>query len=754
MMRASRHTRQKSDGARWAGTRSVRRVRVARALLGIMLAVVPRVAAAHPLGNFTINHFVRLVVGTDQVGVRLIVDMAEIPTFQELQVIDGDGDGTASPPEINAYLDRAMPEYTAGLVVTVDGDRVPLAWTARTMSLPVAAGGLKTLRIEADFIGRFPASAVTAVQQLHFQDTTHGDRLGWHELVVVPAAGAALFNSSAFGNAVTDELKAYPTDLLTAPLDERTADLSVAAGVPPAGTMPLRFRDGRVTTPAARDRLAELITIPTLTPAMTLLALLIAALLGGLHALSPGHGKTVVGAYLVGSRGTARHAAFLGLTVTITHTLGVFTLGLLTLFASRYVVPERVFPVLSLVSGGIVLTMGIGLFVSRLRGVFVGPADHDHAHDHHQHEQVHDHGRGRHTHLPPGADGAPITWRSLLTLGISGGIVPCPSALVVLLSAVALHRIGFGLLLIVAFSAGLASMLTAVGLAFVYAQQWVKRSGRSDRLVRVLPVMSALVITCAGAAICHQALAQAGVDLIRTGWLSSASVLGLGLIFGLKHALEADHLAAISTIVSERKSVLSSSLVGALWGVGHTLSLLLAGVVVMLLHVEIGVRMALMLEFGVALMLIGLGANALRKVAGGARLHLHAHTHGGRAHLHPHLHDGCPEPVPHSHHGFRFRARPVVVGMVHGLAGSAALMLLVLSTISSRLLGFAYIGVFGVGSIGGMLFMSALVSLPVHLTAERFTGVNLVVRTIAAVFSLALGLMMAYQIGVGDGLFV
>jgi len=247
-------------------------------------------------------------------------------------------------------------------------------------------------------------------------------------------------------------------------------------------------------------------------------------------------------------------------------------------------------------------------------------------------------------------------------------------------------------------------------------------------------------------------LAQAGVDLIRTGWLSSASVLGLGLIFGLKHALEADHLAAISTIVSERKSVLSSSLVGALWGVGHTLSLLLAGVVVMLLHVEIGPRLALMLEFGVALMLIGLGANALKKLVRGARVHLHAHTHGGHAHLHPHMHDGCPEPAPHTHHGFRFRARPLVVGMVHGLAGSAALMLLVLSTISSRLLGFAYIAVFGIGSIGGMLLMSALVSLPIHLTVERFTGVNLAVRTVAAVFSVGLGLMMAYQIGVGDGL--
>jgi len=565
------------------------------------------------------------------------------------------------------------------------------------------------------------------------------------------------FDSSAFGNALTDELEAYPTDLLTAPIGERTAHLSFATGVAPAGATPLRFRDGRATTPATRDGLAELITIPRLTPVMTLLALLMAALLGSLHALSPGHGKTVVGAYLVGSRGTARHAIFLGLTVTVIHTVGVFTLGVLTLAASRYVVPERVFPILSLASGGLVLAMGLVLLIGRLRAMLIGTAGHHHAHEvYHEHDHAHDHrhAHGHHSHLPPGTDGTPNTWRSLLALGVSGGIVPCPSALVVWLSAVAVHRIGFGLLLIVAFSAGLASMLTAVGLAFVYARQWVKGSDRWAPLVRVLPVVSALVIICAGAVICHEALAQAGIDLIRTGWLSSASVLGLGLIFGLKHALDADHLAAISTIVSERKSVLSSSLVGALWGVGHTVSLLLAGVVVMFLHVEIGPRMALVLEFAVALMLIGLGLNALRGLARGGRVHLHAHTHGGHAHLHPHLHDGRPEPTADTHHGFRFRVRPLAVGMVHGLAGSAALMLLVLSTISSRLLGFAYIAVFGVGSIGGMLIMSTLVSLPVHLTAERFHGVNVVVRTIAAAFSVGLGLMMAYQIGVGDGLFV
>jgi hypothetical protein len=235
--------------------------------------------------------------------------------------------------------------------------------------------------------------------------------------------------------------------------------------------------------------------------------------------------------------------------------------------------------------------------------------------------------------------------------------------------------------------------------------------------------------------------------------LSSASVLSLGFVLGLKHAVEADHLAAVSTIVSERKSILSSTLVGGLWGVGHTISLLVAGIVVLLLHFEISGRTALALEFCVGLMLVALGANALRKLARGGHLHLHAHQHGGRAHIHPHVHDGSSETDPHTHHGLRLGARPLVVGMIHGLAGSAALMLMVLSTISSPLIGLLYIVVFGVGSIGGMMLMSALVGLPVYLTAARFNRANLVVRGMAGLFSLSFGLLMVYEIGFGKGLF-
>ncbi len=229
--------------------------------------------------------------------------------------------------------------------------------------------------------------------------------------------------------------------------------------------------------------------------------------------------------------------------------------------------------------------------------------------------------------------------------------------------------------------------------------------------------------------------------------LSLIPVLTFGFVMGLKHAVEADHVAAVSTIVSERKSVLSSSLVGGLWGVGHTVSLLLAGVAVVVLGVRVSDRTALALEFCVGLMLVVLGANALRKLARGGHIHLHAHRHGGRAHIHPHVHDGEPEAAPHTHHGLRLDMRTLVVGMIHGFAGSAALMLLVLSTIKSPAVAMLYVLVFGVGSIGGMMLMSALIGLPIYLTAARFNRANLALRGLAGVFSLAFGLFMVYEIG-------
>ena len=228
--------------------------------------------------------------------------------------------------------------------------------------------------------------------------------------------------------------------------------------------------------------------------------------------------------------------------------------------------------------------------------------------------------------------------------------------------------------------------------------------------------------------------------------VSIISILAFGFVLGLKHAVEADHVAAVSTIASEHPSIIGSSFVGALWGIGHTFSLLIAGALIVLLHVEISIRVSLALEFIVGLMLIVLGTNALRKLLRGGHLHMHVHQHGERVHAHPHLHDRQHKSEAHSHHALKLQRRPIIIGMIHGLAGSGALMLLVLSTIRQPAVALIYVLIFGIGSTGGMMIMSVLVGLPAKLTAHRFTRANAILRGAAGVFSVALGLFITYEI--------
>ncbi len=240
--------------------------------------------------------------------------------------------------------------------------------------------------------------------------------------------------------------------------------------------------------------------------------------------------------------------------------------------------------------------------------------------------------------------------------------------------------------------------------------------------------------------------------------LSAFALLGLGLVFGLKHATEADHVVAVSTIVSQERSLLRSAVVGALWGVGHTAALVVVGVIVLTLRVAVPEQVAGWLEFGVALMIIGLGASALLRARGRrADVHLHQHRHDGVAHVHLHFHEHGNEHKgagrsAHSHAVSRIGFKPLLVGAMHGLAGSAALTLLVLTQVSSTALGLLYLAVFGVGSILGMLLMSALVGLPFALSARRFNGVHYGLQTAAGALSVAFGLWYAYETGVARGL--
>ena len=240
--------------------------------------------------------------------------------------------------------------------------------------------------------------------------------------------------------------------------------------------------------------------------------------------------------------------------------------------------------------------------------------------------------------------------------------------------------------------------------------------------------------------------------------LSAFALLGLGLVFGLKHATEADHIVAVSTIVSEQRSLLRSVTVGALWGVGHTVSLITVGIIVLALRVAVPESVANWLEFCVALMIIVLGLSALLRALGrrGRDVHLHQHKHDGVSHVHIHFHEHGTEhkdlAASHSHAVSRIGFKPFIVGAMHGLAGSAALTLLVLTQVDSTALGLLYLAVFGVGSIAGMLLMSGLIGLPFALSARRFNGFHYGLQSIAGALSIAFGLWYAYETGITSGL--
>jgi len=241
--------------------------------------------------------------------------------------------------------------------------------------------------------------------------------------------------------------------------------------------------------------------------------------------------------------------------------------------------------------------------------------------------------------------------------------------------------------------------------------------------------------------------------LENVGSLSVMTVSVLGFTLGLKHATEVDHIVAISTIVSQHKSVLRSTIVGALWGAGHTASLLLVGVIALVLRVAIPQRVSGWLEFGVALMIIGLGVSALwRALRKGTQIHVHEHRHNGLTHKHIHFHEQEKKhetfsSSPHSHAISRVGIKPLLIGTMHGLAGSGALTLLVLTQIGSSWIGFLYLAIFGIGSIAGMVLMSGLLGLPFVMTSKNLTRLHQQLQTVAAALSICFGIWYAYQTG-------
>jgi nickel/cobalt transporter (NicO) family protein len=427
-----------------------------RKLLVVLVAAVallaPVAAHAHPLGNFTINRFARVEVAGHRLYVRYVLDMAEIPTYQARQ------QGVVA----DAYARR----LARGLHVSLDGRPVALRPVAHALAFPLGVGGLHTMRLELVLRG----PVIDASERLSVRDTNYADRIGWKEVVV-----------GANARSTSDELSAYPKSLLQSPLDVTSATATVGPTHDRVPTVtrgkaleaPDRVADSGFTRLIARGRLSVLVILASLAAAL---------FWGAAHALSPGHGKTIVTAYLIGKRGTARDAALLGAIVTVTHTIGVFALGLVTLALSQWIVPDRLYPWINLTAGLLVVSIGLTVLRSRFRHV-------RHHHHHHDHDHEHE-----------------LRKRSLLAVGVSGGLLPCPSALVVLLAAISLHRVAFGLILIVAFSTGLALSITGLGLLAVLAKRAFARRSFDGLLVRALPAVSAAVILVAGIAMTAHAI--------------------------------------------------------------------------------------------------------------------------------------------------------------------------------------------------------------------------------------------------------
>ena len=431
------------------------------ALAGAFL--VPGGAAAHPLGNFTVNRFSAVELSGRDVYVHYVLDLAEIPTYQE--------GGRVRSPSFPSTLAR-------GFVLELDGTRTVLVPVKHKLSTKPGAGGLPTLRFEAVFHAH-PRAPGTA---LVFHDTNFADRIGWKEVVVRGDRGASIQWSSVPSTSESDELRAYPKNLLKSPLDVTLARARVELGSGPGVTPSLE--DGSVPHRTGGG-FESLVARGELGAGVILVSLLIAAFWGAAHALTPGHGKAIVAGYLVGSRGKPRHAVLLGGVVTVTHTAGVFALGVVTLLLSQFVVPERLYPWLTVASGLLVVAVGGSVFWSRWRQRRAHRQRHDNHHHHHAHDT-----------------------RGLLGIGVAAGLLPCPSALVVLLSAISLHRVGFGLALIVAFSLGLAATITSIGLLAVFARRAFGRLALDGPLVRALPALSALVILAVGIGITVNALPE------------------------------------------------------------------------------------------------------------------------------------------------------------------------------------------------------------------------------------------------------
>jgi nickel/cobalt exporter len=473
-------------------------------------------AGGHPMGNFSVNHYTSIETGVAGVGVTYILELGEVPAYTVLQS--------------GKSADQLAREWAAGLEFRSGERRLEPRVVRAELKAADGSGGLRTAR----FTMRMTVDGADG--SLRFEDRNFPERGGWKEIVIRAGAGASIVRASQAGTDRSSGLTNYPGD---PPRDLRAmVEWRAGEGMAPAIILPIEqpkpvseSAPAAPAEPAKTDYLASLLGRKQISMGLVLAGMAVAFGLGAVHGLSPGHGKTIVAAYLVGSRGTMKHAAILGATVTFTHTASVFALGLATLFLSEYVAPQKIAPVLGVISGVSIVAVGGWLLFTRWKALrhalqherhdahahshhelhhhehgdpeTAGIATHEHSHSHHELHH-HEHGdpetAGKtthgHSHLPEGD----ITMGSLLALGASGGLVPCPSALVLLLSSVALGHVALGMTLLVAFSLGLAGVLMGIGMMVLYARRWLPDPAAAGRhaVLRWTPVASAGVIVVVG----------------------------------------------------------------------------------------------------------------------------------------------------------------------------------------------------------------------------------------------------------------
>ncbi len=482
-----------------------RLLRIAGVVAAAVLALAGP-AAAHPLGNFTENHLSRITAERGALHVRYVLDLAEIPAFALQRSLDARG--TPSHETLARWASSHATAIAPQLELRVDGHDVALIPGTSSVRTRPGAGGLATLYFMAEYV----APLATGPHAIVYRDRTEPGRLGWKDVV----AGAQ--------REPTDELRAYPSALVGSP----RARTALAAHIDARGTIVAdaetvaQADDAAAAAPLARSNaLSDVLAKGAGDPLVVIGALLLALALGALHALEPGHGKTLLAVSLVGARATARQAIVLASALTVAHTAGVLVLGLVLLLAATWIVPEQIYPWVTLGSGVFVTVLGARAVAREVRSRLPFAHGHAHAHPHahpHAHDHVHAPGDAHHhhddelaharAHAIPGT--APLTFRSAVLAAASGNVAPCPAALVVLLAAIGLHRVGYGLVLIVAFSLGLAAVLTVLGIAVVRSAAWLVARPRFERAARQAPLVTSCVIATVGAVMVGEGFAAQG----------------------------------------------------------------------------------------------------------------------------------------------------------------------------------------------------------------------------------------------------